>query len=133
MSLSVLAIAFLATCAIILIGAFRATGFGLLATVALGVATTLAVWGGLHLLYFSDSLETSLFAAFLPRGADGWTAQLESPSRVGISWLPLYLASLGWRFGLVFYATVWFVSKLLLKDKHRPLRLEAHPASEAEE
>jgi len=132
MSLTTLALAYLAGCAIVTIAVFRATGFGLIATVAVGLATTLAVWGGLHLLYFSESPETTPFAVFLRQGADGWIARLESPSHDGFSWLPLYLASFGWRFGLVFYAVVWFAARLLLKGKRRSLRFETRQAPDAE-
>jgi hypothetical protein len=124
MSLPALATTALIIYAALLLVLFRAVGFGIVATIVLGLFTTLAVWGTLHLVYFSDFLYTPPISNLLPRaGNEDFFADpksIGSDSGLALSWLPRYFAALGWWFGLAFYATIWVVARFLLKRWLRP-------------
>ena len=117
MSLPILASTVLIVYAVILLAIFRITGFGFIATTSLCVVSTLAVWGSLHLVCFSEFLYTPPVSNFLP--GPGIEAFFADPKSIGsdaeLSWIPLYFASLGWWFGLVFFIVVWIAAKLLYR------------------
>jgi hypothetical protein len=116
MSPSLLASIVLVTYAIALVAIFRLSGFGVAATLALGVLSTLAIWGSLHLIYFSDFLYTPPVSGFLPQqGIAGALADVEYVRSGSSSWIPLYFAALGWRFGIAFYLVAWMVARLLMR------------------
>jgi hypothetical protein len=107
-----IALTLLVACAVLLVAAFRFTGFGARATTALGVITTLAIWGLMHSVYLSDFWYTPPVSDFLPQpDVDEAFASVENiMADVQWHWFLAYLAAFRWWFGLAYFLVVWPVA-----------------------